>query len=169
MQIEKLCKDCNIVKPAHEFSVVNKTYLNTRCKACVRVYFKARYVPSIKKPIGMCTKCKLILPPDAFAVDSRARSGLSSACKSCIKIQHTAYRKTNGYVSAARKRKGRAIVKEWAHTEKPISWNVLRGDRSFDTYKVYPSCTGCFRKYLPQLGCIWCTKIYGYSKTERIS
>jgi hypothetical protein len=110
----KRCAECQIVKPAGEFSAErrNRDGLQGRCKACRNVLRPAvvtppeGYVPPESKP---CTKCGLTKPLADFSPNRRSWDGRQSSCKACDR---------EGYKALARRPGGREMIARWEFRSK---------------------------------------------------
>ena len=81
---EKMCTHCEIIKPIENFSGTS-----SRCKICLKEYTKtiSCTVELSEKP---CGKCKIIKPKEDYNIDKNTRSGLSSKCSVCRKVEYEA-------------------------------------------------------------------------------
>lgn len=65
-----------------------------------------------------CTKCERILPFEAFAASTKAKTGLQSACRECVSKMQRAYRAENLSVRRETEAASRAkchIADKWRH------------------------------------------------------
>lgn len=44
------------------------------------------------------------------------------------------------------------------------TWVKIPQDSIYFKEKEYPNCKTCPRKYLPELGCLWCVKIVSHGR-----
>lgn len=82
--LEKLCTYCKSIKPIEDFSGNS-----SRCKTCLKEYTKtiSCTIQLSEKP---CGKCKIVKPKEAYNIDNNTRSGLSSKCSVCRKLEYEA-------------------------------------------------------------------------------
>ncbi len=112
--MEKLCRDCQTLKPITEFhSDKSKTDgLNFYCKPCMNTRQRAyaKRLPRFTAPEGMkrCTHCKEVLPQEQFHRDKTFHDNLSRRCKKCQFEMHEAWRLKNLGKAAEHARKWRA-------------------------------------------------------------
>ena len=91
----KYCTKCKTDKSVDGFhkNVSELDGLQSRCKACVAIYMKKRYIPKPRKIKSkfqiitdgkkQCIKCEKFKTVDAFYRDKNFSSGFSSWCKHC--------------------------------------------------------------------------------------
>jgi 5-methylcytosine-specific restriction endonuclease McrA len=98
---EKLCPDCNMVKPRSEF--YNRSNhsdgLTTYCKECTaKRNMDMRKILKSKEPTvehKVCPQCSCDKPASDFYLSPKRGDGLSWVCKTCTRKQANAWAKSN--------------------------------------------------------------------------
>lgn len=116
--MEKLCKDCQTLKPTTDFhsDKSKPDGLNFYCKPCMNIRQRAyaKRLPRFTAPEGFkrCTHCKEVLPQEQFHKAKAFHDGLSRRCKKCAYEFHEAWRQRNKVQAAANAKRWRANNKE---------------------------------------------------------
>lgn len=91
----KTCNQCKIEQPKENFSVVKKKYLYYICKSCQTEYNRKQYLQRKPKDITTeskkCTACNKTKRSGLFYANGTSSDGLSSSCRSCMKIYRKKY------------------------------------------------------------------------------
>ena len=90
---EKLCPDCNVIKPRIEFYSSKRisTGLSVYCKECMKIRNKEMWVnlkerePTVEHKV--CVTCKVDKPASDFYKAPIKSDGLSWECKDCVKAR----------------------------------------------------------------------------------
>lgn len=115
-----------------------------------------------------CIKCHLQkfvaeFPTVRRTYKEKIYTYLNSWCKKCIR-DHTSIKKKEERKKAGKQERipgGRERTLEWGKMSGPVSWSAFKGSRitsNEQTARMFP-VHSCGRKYMSELGCIWCTRI----------
>lgn len=115
-----------------------------------------------------CKKCQTEKSSSEFSTLKRTYKDstytyLQSSCKPCITLHYAVWRKKKGKTYSRAKAYSRGDDQK--ASKGATSWDDFKGYSRIEEYKIYPTCETCPRKYIPELGCIWCSRIDVYGKS----
>lgn len=151
----KVCSKCKVEKDVGEFhrDKTTKDGLRRRCKACVRVYDKAwreenkerqqeysqkrltRTTPRTESE-KVCTRCIVQKRASEFGTNVRARDGLNTRCKDCIREVSRRRYYENADASRAASRAAYERDKE-AHYRRTSAYKKARRERFREIDKAW--------------------------------
>lgn len=148
---EKLCPDCNVIKPRTEFHNYKRSSdgLHPYCKECMQKRNKETHAnlkakePTVEHKV--CVTCKVDKPASDFYKAPKREDGLSWECKDCTKARIKGWgernpdkKKENDHKQAIQRIKdGRGIISGKKWSEKHPNYQQEYNEKNRDKVRMY--------------------------------